>query len=96
MCCQTCSCHGSHGVLHHSDLTWQSEESEDSPAEQAVNHATAAWHAVLHQPPGEHAVHDAASAGRAGAFLHKASDAAGPAEALGLVQHQGLLHLIGK
>lgn len=58
MCCQTCSCHGGHGVLHHSDLTHQSAESEDTPAEHAVCHATPAWHAVLHEPLGEHAVPD--------------------------------------
>ena len=42
MCCQTCSCHGDCGVLHHSDWTCRSEESEDSPAEHAVRHATPA------------------------------------------------------
>ena len=98
MCCQTCSSHGGHGVLHHFDLTRQSAESEDTPAEHAECRTTPAWHAVLHEPvgehvlpdappaehpvydatPAEHAAHDAVPAGRAGAFHHEVSDAAGP------------------
>lgn len=65
ICCQTCSCHGGHGVLHRSDLTCQSGGFWDTPAE----------HAVLLEAPGEHdgapaehAVHDAPPAGRPGAF----------------------------
>lgn len=89
-------------MLHHSDLTCQSEEFRDTPAEHAAHHATPLEHAVLLEAPGkhdgasaEHAVPDAPPAGRPGAFQQEASHAAGPAEAPGLVQQKVLLHLIG-
>ena len=62
MCCQTCSWHDSRGVLHHFDLTYQSEESEDTPAEHAVLHEPPGEHVVPDGTPAEHAVHDAAPA----------------------------------
>ena len=91
MCCQICSCRGGHGVLHHSDLTCQSDKSGDSPGEHAVCHATPAWHAVLHEPPGkravtddtpaEHAVHEAIPAEHA---VHDAT----PAGKAGAFHHE--------
>lgn len=98
----SCSCHGVHGVLHHSDLTCQSGEIQDTPAEHAAHHATPFRHAVLLEGPGEHdgasaehAVHDAPHAGGPGAFQQEASHAADPTEAPGSVQQKVLLHLIG-
>lgn len=91
MCCQTCGCHSGQGVLHHSDSTWQSEESEaSSPAGHCL------LHAVLHDIPAEHAVFHASLAGGPGAVPQKASYTASPAWAPVLMRRQQtvLLQLI--
>lgn len=101
--CQTCSCHGGQGVLHHSDSTWQCEETEarksagqhvlqDAPAEHCQ------LHAELLDTPAEHTVvHATLAAGQPGAVYQKVAHTASPAWAPSLMAREQavVLQLVG-